>query len=62
VALGRWVWTLLAADLGVVAQPRVPLLALAAVAGGAVLLANVIALVPGRIAARTRPATDLRSE
>src|SRR4029453_17346208 len=62
VALGRWVWTLLADDLGVVAQPRVPLLALIAVAAGAVLLANVIALVPGQIAARTRSATDLRSE
>jgi putative ABC transport system permease protein len=62
VALGRWVWTLLADDLGVVAQPRVPLLALVAVAAGAVLLANVIALVPGQIAARTRSATDLRSE
>jgi ABC-type lipoprotein release transport system permease subunit len=62
VALGRWVWTLLADDLGVVAQPWVPLLALVAVAAGAVLLANVIALVPGQIAARTRSATDLRSE
>jgi MacB-like periplasmic core domain len=62
VALGRWVWMLLADDLGVVAQPRVPLLALVAVAGWAVLLANVIAVVPGQIAARTRPVTDLRSE
>jgi hypothetical protein len=62
VALGRWVWTWLADDLGVVAQPRVPLMALAAVAGGAVLVANAIAVVPGQIAARTQPATDLRSE
>jgi putative ABC transport system permease protein len=62
VALGRWVWMLLADDLGVVAQPRVPLVALAAVAGGTVLLANAIAVVPGQIAARAQPATDLRSE
>jgi hypothetical protein len=62
VALGRWTWTLLAHDLGVVARPQVPLMALAAVAGGAVLLANAIAVVPGQIAARTQPATDLRSE
>lgn len=62
VALGRWVWTLLADDLGVVARPQVPLLALVVVAGAAVLLANAIALVPGQIAARTHPATDLRSE
>jgi ABC-type lipoprotein release transport system permease subunit len=61
-ALGRWVWTLLADDLGVIARPRVPLLALVATAGAGVLLANAIALVPGQIAARTHPATDLRSE
>ncbi|MGH9110703.1 MAG: FtsX-like permease family protein [Acidimicrobiales bacterium] len=62
VALGRWVWTLLADDMGVVARPQVPLLALATAAGAAVLLANAIALVPGQIAARTRPAAVLRSE
>jgi hypothetical protein len=52
----------LADDLGVVAQPQVPLMALAAVGAGAILLANAIAVVPGQIAARTQPATDLRSE
>jgi MacB-like periplasmic core domain/FtsX-like permease family len=62
IALGRWTWTLLANDLGVVARPQVPWLALTAVVGGALILANAIALVPGQIAARTRPATDLRSE
>jgi ABC-type lipoprotein release transport system permease subunit len=62
VALGRWTWTLLADDLGVVARPQVPWLTLAAVVGAALVLANAIALAPGQIAARTRPATDLRSE
>jgi ABC-type lipoprotein release transport system permease subunit len=62
VALGRWTWTLLAHDLGVVARPHVPWLALTAVIGAALILANAIALVPGQIAAGTRPATDLRSE
>jgi ABC-type lipoprotein release transport system permease subunit len=62
VALGRWTWTLLAHDLGVVARPQVPWLMLTAVVGGALVLANAIALVPGQIAARTRPATVLRSE
>jgi ABC-type lipoprotein release transport system permease subunit len=62
VALGRWGWTLLADDLGVVARPQVPWLTLTAVVGAALLLANAIALVPGQIAARTQPATDLRSE
>ncbi|MGH9214643.1 MAG: ABC transporter permease [Acidimicrobiales bacterium] len=62
VALGRWTWTLLANDLGVVARPQVPWLTLAAVVGAALILANAIALVPGQIAARTHPATVLRSE
>jgi ABC-type lipoprotein release transport system permease subunit len=62
VALGRWTWTLLADDLGVIARPQVPWLTLAAVVGAALILANAIALVPGQIAARTRPAADLRSE
>jgi ABC-type lipoprotein release transport system permease subunit len=62
VALGRWTWTLLADDLVVIARPQVPWLTLAAVVGAALILANAIALVPGQIAARTRPATDLRSE
>jgi ABC-type lipoprotein release transport system permease subunit len=62
VALGRWTWTLLAEDLGVIARPQVPWLTLTAVVGAALILANVIALGPGQIAARTRPATVLRSE
>jgi putative ABC transport system permease protein len=62
VAVGRWTWTLLADNLGVVARPHVPWLALTAVVGAALILANAIALIPGQIAARTRPATDLRSE
>jgi hypothetical protein len=62
VALGRWTWTLFADDLGVIARPQVPWLTLTAVVGAALILANAIALVPGQIAARTRPATDLRSE
>ena len=62
IALGRWTWTLLADDLGVVVRPQVPWLTLTVVVGGALILANVIALIPGQIAARTHPATYLRSE
>lgn len=62
VALGRWMWTLLADNLGVVVRPQVPYLVLAAVAGAAVLLGNLIAFIPGQLAARTRPAVVLRSE
>jgi hypothetical protein len=62
MAAGRWVWRLFADNLGVVVEPRIPLLALLSVLIGAVLLANLIALVPGRMAARTRPADALRTE
>jgi ABC-type lipoprotein release transport system permease subunit len=62
VAVGRWTWTLLADELGVVARPQVPWLTLTAVVGAGLILANAIALVPGQLAARTRPATVLRSE
>ena len=62
IALGRWTWTLLADDLGVVARPQVPWPTVTAVFGAALVLANLIALLPGQLAARTRPASVLRSE
>lgn len=62
IAVGRWVWTSVADDLGVVAVPDVPLVAVALVVPAAVLLANLIAAVPAAAAARTRPAVVLRSE
>jgi hypothetical protein len=62
VAAGRWAWTLFADGLGVVAVPRVPGLVIAAVAVGALAVANLVAAVPAHVAARTRPALVLRSE
>ncbi|HEX5586674.1 MAG TPA: FtsX-like permease family protein [Acidimicrobiia bacterium] len=62
VIVGRWSWTTLAADLGTVAQPIVPLLALAAAVPLVLLVVNAVAFVPGRIAAGLRPAAALRSE
>jgi hypothetical protein len=62
VAVGRWVWTLFAEELGVVVQPRIPWLALVIVVPAAVLVANVVAALPAAAAARTRPAVVLRSE
>jgi ABC-type lipoprotein release transport system permease subunit len=59
---GRWLWTVYAGQLGVLAAPRVPAGTLAIVAVASALLANVLALLPGRSAARTRPALVLRSE
>jgi putative ABC transport system permease protein len=62
VIVGRWLWTALADNLGTVAQPVVPVLALVAAVLVVLLIANAAAFVPGRIAARLRPATVLRSE
>lgn len=62
VAAGRTVWTLIMGTIGTTTAPTVPGAALAAVAVGAVIAANLVALVPARSAARTRPAAVLRSE
>jgi hypothetical protein len=62
VALGRWLWTLFARQLGVIPQPSVPIGQLALVVVVAVLLANAVAAMPGRLAARTPVALVLRTE
>jgi len=60
-ALGRWVWNLFANQLGVAPEAVTPPLLLLLVPA-AIALANLIAIVPARIAARTRPALVLRAE
>ncbi len=62
IALGRWLWTLFANGISAVPHPTVPSLSVAAVALGAVVFANLVALLPGRIAARTRTSLLLRAE
>jgi hypothetical protein len=62
IAAGRWAWAMLAAELGVIEVWRLPAIALAGVVAGALVLAIVIAALPGRAAAATEPATVLRSE
>jgi ABC-type lipoprotein release transport system permease subunit len=62
IALGRWIWTLFARDIYVVVQPTVPALSVLAVAVGALEFANLVAMVPGRVAARTPTAIVLRAE
>jgi len=59
---GRWAWGFLADDLGTLSEPRVPLLAVVLAVPAVLLLCNAVAFVPGRIAARLRPAVVLRSE
>ena len=62
LVVGRWAWTALADNLGTVAEPIVPILAVLLAVPLVLLVANTVAFVPGRIAARLRPAIVLRSE
>jgi hypothetical protein len=62
IALGRTIWTVFADQLGAVAEPVYPSLSLLMIVPAAIVLANVIAIAPGFIAARTKPAVVLRAE
>ena len=62
VAIGRLLWSRFAAGIHVVPQPVAPVLGLALVALGGLVLANLVALIPGRQAARTSTAPLLRAE
>jgi hypothetical protein len=62
IALGRWLWTLFARAIYVVPEPTVPLLSMALVAVGALAFANLVATIPGRIAADTPAALAFRTE
>ncbi|MDT5078696.1 MAG: putative transport system permease protein, partial [Mycobacterium sp.] len=62
VALGRWLWVLFADQIHAVPQPSVPVPTVVLVAFGALVLANIVAAIPGRIAAHTPTALLLRTE
>jgi FtsX-like permease family len=62
IALGRWLWTLFARGISAVPDPTVPALSLVVVAVGAMVFANLVAVIPGRVAARTPTALLLRTE
>lgn len=62
IALGRFLWTLFATQLDVVPSPVVPALKVSLIAAGALAAAVVVALAPGRTAARTPAAVLLRAE
>ena len=62
IAAGRWGWRLFAGQLGVLPDPVVPLAAIFVAIPTALALANLLAVLPGRAAARTQPATVLRGE
>jgi ABC-type lipoprotein release transport system permease subunit len=62
IALGRSLWELFAREIDAVPDPSVPLLPVVVIALGALVLANLVAAVPGRIAARTPANLALRAE
>jgi hypothetical protein len=62
IALGRWLWTLFARAIYVVPDPAVPLAPILLVGIGAMVFANLVAAIPGQVAASTPPALVLRTE
>ena len=62
IILGRFLWNLFAHEIDAVPAPSVPVPSIALIVIGGILLANIVAAVPGRIAARTPAALLLRAE
>ncbi|MGO8886062.1 MAG: FtsX-like permease family protein, partial [Streptosporangiaceae bacterium] len=62
IAAGRWLWLLFARELSAVPDPTIPVGSLVLAGLAALLLANVVAAIPGRSAARTPAADVLRAE
>jgi hypothetical protein len=62
VLAGRWLWIIFARNIGVVARTTIPVTPIVFLVVGALVLANVVAFVPGVIASRTKPATLLRAD
>ena len=62
IVSGRLLWELFARAIDAVPQPTVPVVTIALVAVGALVLANLVAAIPGLQAARTRTALLLRAE
>ncbi len=54
IALGRWLWILVASHLGILTDTVIPTDQIAVMALGALVAANVAAAWPGWVAARTR--------
>jgi predicted lysophospholipase L1 biosynthesis ABC-type transport system permease subunit len=62
LALGRFLWDLFVHQINAVPDPTIPTASVVLIGVGALILANLVAAVPGRIAARTPAAQLLRSE
>jgi hypothetical protein len=62
IGVGRWLWVLFARLIYAVPHPTVPVGWIVVLAVGTLVLANVVAAVPARIASRTPTALMLRAE
>ena len=62
IAGGRWLWLLFARELSAVPDVTIPAGSIALAGLTALILANVVAALPGRRAARTPAAAILRAE
>ena len=62
VLLGRTLWDRFARQIHAVPAPTTPALTVALIAIGALAVANLVAAIPGYLAARTRTAVLLHAE
>ncbi len=62
IAVGRWLWLAFAHELSAVPNPVIPVASVTLATVGALILANLVAALPGRRAARTPAAEVLRAE
>jgi FtsX-like permease family len=62
IAAGRWLWLAFARELSAVPDPTIPAGSIALAAVAALVLANLVAALPGLRAARTPAAEVLRAE
>jgi ABC-type lipoprotein release transport system permease subunit len=62
IAVGRWLWIVFARELSAVPDPVIPAASVLLAAVAALALANLVAALPGRSAARTPAALLLRAE
>jgi hypothetical protein len=62
IIVGRFLWDLFAREINAVPAPTVPAVPVILIVLGGLVLANVVAAIPGRIAARTPTSLMLRAE
>jgi hypothetical protein len=62
IVIGRELWIVFARSIDAVPDPAVPVLSMVLIGVGALVFANLVAAIPGRIAARTSTALVLRAE